>query len=65
MLDPHLILTICHSELGLEKKAQAEAVEVLRLNPTYSLDVFRQTNPYKDPADMERTLAALHKAGLK
>ena len=64
-LDAHLILIICYSELGREEEARAEAAEVLRLNPTYSLDVFRQTLPYKNPPDMERTIAALRKAGLK
>ncbi len=65
MLPTHLILTICYSELGREEEARAEAAEVLRISPTYSLDVVRQTWPYKDPADMERTLAALRQAGLK
>ncbi len=65
LLDPHLILTISYSELGREEEARAEVAEVLRLSPTYSLDVVRQTWPYKDPADMERTLTALRKAGLK
>ncbi|MBI3800674.1 MAG: adenylate/guanylate cyclase domain-containing protein, partial [Deltaproteobacteria bacterium] len=64
-LDPHLILTISYSELSREEEARAEAGEVLRISPKYSLDVVRQTWPYKNPADMERTLAALHKAGLK
>jgi adenylate cyclase len=65
MLEPHLSLIICYSELGQEEEARAEAAEVLRLSPTYCLDVVRQTWPYKDPAAMERTLAALRKAGLK
>jgi adenylate cyclase len=65
LLESHLILTISYSELGREAEARAEAAEVLRLSPTYSLDVVRQTWSYKDPADLERTLAALRKAGLK
>jgi adenylate cyclase len=65
LLESHLILTISYSELGREEEARAEAAEVLRLSPTYSLDVVRQTSPYKDPADLERTLAALRKAGLR
>jgi adenylate cyclase len=65
MLDAHLILAISYSELGREEEARAEAAEILRLSPNYSLDVVRQTWPYKNPADMERTLAALRKAGLK
>jgi adenylate cyclase len=65
ILDAHLILTISYSELGREEEARAEAAEVLRVSPTFSLDVVRQTWPYKNPADMERTLAALRKVGLK
>jgi hypothetical protein len=42
-----------------------EAAEILRLNPTYSLEVWRQITPFKDPAVLERVLAALRKAGLK
>jgi tetratricopeptide (TPR) repeat protein len=64
-IEPHLILTISYSELGREEEARAEAAEVLRLSPTFSLDVVRQTWPYKDPVGLERTLAALRKAGLK
>jgi len=39
--------------------------EALRLNPAYSLEAMKQTLPYKDPADLERFLAALRKAGLQ
>jgi adenylate cyclase len=65
LLESHLILTISYSESGREEEARAEAAEVLRLSPTYSLDMVRQTWPFKDPADLEQTLAALRKAGLK
>jgi adenylate cyclase len=64
-MDAHLILTISYSELGREEEARVEAAEVLRISPTYSLDIVRQTWPYKNPEDMERTLTALRKAGLK
>jgi len=65
LLESHLILTISYSELGREEEARAEAAEVLRLSPTFSLDMVRQTWSFKDPAALERTLAALRKAGLK
>jgi len=38
---------------------------VLRLNPNFSLEVHRQRMAIKDPAVLERHLAALRKAGLK
>jgi hypothetical protein len=41
------------------------AAEVLRLNPKFSLAVHRQRMPIKDPAVLERHIAALRKAGLK
>ncbi len=61
----HLNLAACYAELGRLEEAQAEVAEVLRLNPSASLEVWRQTVPYKNPADLERFLAALRKAGLK
>jgi adenylate cyclase len=65
ILDAHLVLIISYSELGRDEEARAEAAEVLRISPDYSVEVIRQTWPYKDPAYMERTLAGLRKAGLK
>jgi len=61
----HRHLTICYAELGRLEEARAETAEAQRLNPTYSLEWVRQNFPYKDPADLERELAALRKAGLK
>jgi adenylate cyclase len=65
MLGAHLTLAAVYSELGREAEARAEAAEVLRLNPHFSLEVLRQRAPIKDPAIRERYLAALRKAGLK
>jgi len=38
---------------------------VLRLNPTFVLEVHRQREPLKDPAQLERQLTALRRAGLR
>src|SRR5262249_35521513 len=65
MLHAHLVLAAVYSELGQTAEARAEAAEVLRLNPQFSLEVHRQRGPIKDPAVLERHLAALRKAGLK
>jgi TolB-like protein/Tfp pilus assembly protein PilF len=65
ILGAHLTLAAVYSELGKEAEARAEAVEVLRLNPKFSLEVHRQRAPIKDPAVLERHIAALRKAGLK
>ncbi|MBI3795400.1 MAG: tetratricopeptide repeat protein, partial [Deltaproteobacteria bacterium] len=65
MLPGHLMLAVVYSELGQAAEARAEAAEVLRLNPHFSLAVHRQRMPIKDPAVLERHLAALRKAGLK
>ncbi len=64
-LPAHLTLAGVYSELGQEAEARAEAAEVLRLNPHFSLEVHRQRMPLKDPAKVERIIAALRKAGLK
>jgi adenylate cyclase len=65
LLPAHQFLATIYSELGREEEARAEAAEVLRLNPKYSLEGMRQRDPYKDPVVLERMLAALRKAGLK
>jgi TolB-like protein/Tfp pilus assembly protein PilF len=64
-LDAHLFLAAVYSELGRDAEAQAAAAEMLRINPKWSLEVWRQRVPYKDPAMLERVFAALRKAGLK
>ena len=65
ILGAHLTLAAVYSELGKESEARAEAAEVLRINPNFSLEVHKQRVPIKDLAMLERHIAALRKAGLK
>jgi adenylate cyclase len=64
-LDAHLTLAEVYSVLDQAAEARAEAAEVLRLNPQFSLEVHKQRMPIKDPAVLERHIAALRKVGLK
>jgi adenylate cyclase len=52
-LPVHLMLAAVYSELGQAAEARAEAAEVLRLNPQFSLEVHKQRMPIKDPAVLE------------
>jgi adenylate cyclase len=61
----YLELAALYSELGREAEAQAAAAEVLRINPQFSLEVHKERSPHKDPAMLDRHIAALRKAGLK
>jgi len=65
LLGAHFNLAICYAELDRQEEARAEVAELLRLNPNASVETYRQNIPYKDPVVLERTLAALRKAGLK
>jgi adenylate cyclase len=65
ILHIHLMLATVYSELSQDAKARAEAAEVLRINPQFSLEVHKQRMPIKDPATLERHIAALRKAGLR
>jgi tetratricopeptide (TPR) repeat protein len=65
ILGAHLTLAAVYSELGKEAEARAEAVEILRINPQFSLEVHKQREPIKDPTMLERHFAALRQAGLK
>jgi adenylate cyclase len=61
----HLFLAVVYSELGQTAEARAEAAEILRLNPNFSLEIHKQRGFIKDPVVLERHIAALRKAGLK
>jgi tetratricopeptide (TPR) repeat protein len=61
----HLILAILYVELDQGEDARAEAQEILKLVPNFSVEVWGQRSPTKDQAQIERDMAALQKAGLK
>jgi adenylate cyclase len=65
LLGAHLTLAAVYSELGQAAEARAEAAEVLRINPKFSLAVHKQRMPIKDPAVLEHHIAVLRKAGLR
>jgi TolB-like protein len=50
--------------MGRFEDALAQGAQVLRLNPKFSLEGIAETWRFKNPADMERYLHALRKAGL-
>lgn len=51
--------------MGREQEARAEAAEVLRLNPKFSVDNYAKRLPTKDQSRIDNIIEALHKAGLK
>ena len=62
----HIGLGTTYSLMGREKEARAEAEEVLRINPKFSLDHFAKTGaPYKDQSEIDKIVNAMRKAGLK
>jgi adenylate cyclase len=64
LITPLLGLTANSIMLGLEEEARSHATEVLKIEPSFSLEWFRQVTFFRDPVHLERTLEALRKAGL-
>lgn len=50
---------------GKEAEGRAEALEILRINPNFSLERFAESIPLKNQTDIDREVEALRKAGLK
>ena len=50
---------------GRETEARAAAAEVLKIDPTFSVEQFGSTLPYKDKSFVDRSIDAWRKAGLK
>ncbi len=61
----HIGLAAIYSMTGREKDARAEAAEVLRVKPNFSLDSLPKMLPYKDQSETDKVSNALRKAGLK
>jgi adenylate cyclase len=62
----HALLAATYSMMGREKEARAEAAEVLKINPKFSVDSWAK-NPslFKDRSATDKFVSALRKAGLK
>jgi len=61
---PHAALAAVYSMLGRNEEARAEAVEVLRINPRFSLEWVDRVAAYKDRAPVKTFIDAMRKAGL-
>jgi adenylate cyclase len=61
----HFGLVATYIMMGREKEARAEAAEVLRINPKFSVDNYAKIITYKDQSETVKVIDALRKAGLK
>jgi hypothetical protein len=51
--------------MGQEQEARAEAAEVLKINPKFSVDAYAKRLTSKDQSVIDNFIDALRKAGLK
>ena len=61
----HVWLAIAYTELGREQEARAEALEILRISPHFSLKAEKERLALQDQTLEERYINDLRKAGLK
>jgi adenylate cyclase len=58
-------LATAYCSLGREEEARAEAAQLLRIDPKFTVEYAAKTWPYKNEAERDLVLNALRKAGLK
>jgi adenylate cyclase len=61
---PYIHMTVSYIRLGREEEARAAAAEILRINPSFSLDRYAKILPFTKPV-ADRVVEDLRKAGLK
>jgi len=59
-----ILITVVYSLSGRDEEARAEAAEVLRIQPKFSVKGFEKRLTYKRKEDTEKFLNALRKAGI-
>jgi len=59
----HVSLVLAYSFSGQQEEAQAEAAEVVRINPKFSPESY--VKRWKNQAEKDRAIDAFHRAGLK
>jgi adenylate cyclase len=61
---PRVYLACAYAQAGQLEESKAEAAEVLRINPGFTIESWKRLEVYKDPKDVEHRLDGLRKAGL-
>jgi adenylate cyclase len=61
---PRTWLASAYAQLGQIEEARAEAAEVLRINPGFTIEGYKRLLVFKDPKDLEHRLDGMRKAGL-
>jgi adenylate cyclase len=61
----HLCLAMVYIATGNDDAAGKAVAEALKLDPNYTSDTFTLASPHKDPANTEKLVTLLRKAGLK
>ena len=61
----YLQLAATYSMMGRQEEARASAAEVMKINAKFTLEQYSKTIYFKNQADIDRTIEALRKAGLK
>jgi len=64
-LPVYIGLAEVYSETGQVKEAHTQALEILRINPSFLLENWSKREPFRDAKHLEKRLTALRKAGLK
>jgi hypothetical protein len=64
-LPAYTCLASCYILSDRNAEAKAKSVEVLRIDPNFSLAILEKRLPYKDPEDTKFVIESLPKAGLK
>jgi adenylate cyclase len=57
-------LASAYAQSGQFEEARAQAAEVLRINPGFTIESWKRLAVYKDPKDAEHLINGLRKAGL-
>ena len=65
MRTAHLAIAGAYAGLGRIAEAKSHAQELIHIDPEFTLDSFRQTNPHKDRDYCAQIVDALRLAGLK
>jgi TolB-like protein/class 3 adenylate cyclase/Flp pilus assembly protein TadD len=65
LLSAHLGLSAVYAEVGKVEEARNQVAEIMKINPTFSIEEAKRLYRWKDPQCSERWLSYLRKAGLK